>query len=422
MKKHYDKALLLVSFICLGFFVLKSLMPDEIKLDYANELDDSINLYTTDSHVALESNSEFDLMPGNYVFFEGESDTVAAKIDKVIFKGRSQVSITLKNGKIIDGKLSSREDTTLDQSNLRSSFTMMVSQPKRKSSTPVKFSDIEKIKGNAVYLLDNDVKLSDVESRAPRFYQRIESSKTISSFKPKVWKNPSLENNKTFYDVFTPPLIYLVNNKLTTSLPTVESQEPPEEPFGAKMVEFKYVPYRFVLKSWIANTPTFEDRVLTERLGRPIRSRIEVGTFYKLNNDTRLGQPSLLPTTEDDKNRSFVIHSFDIEELPQKSGGLRTAGIAVVEDFRLNKEPFKVNSLETNVWAGEIQFTLAFELEDLELKEEICDQNDIGKSIEYYGRIYKIISIDAPTKKIVISKVNPQRPNEEFTELSVIDL
>ena len=72
MKKHYDKALLLVSFICLGFFVLKSLMPDEIKLDYANELDDSINLYATDSHVALEPNSEFDLMPGNYVFFEGE--------------------------------------------------------------------------------------------------------------------------------------------------------------------------------------------------------------------------------------------------------------------------------------------------------------------------------------------------------------
>ena len=53
--------------------------------------------------------------------------------------------------------------------------------------------------------------------------------------------------------------------------------------------------------------------------------------FYKLNNDTRLGQPSLLPTTEDDKNRSFVIHSFDIEELPQSQGC--TAGIAVVEDF-----------------------------------------------------------------------------------------
>ena len=168
MKKHYDKALLLVSFICLGLFVLKSLMPDVIKLDYANELDDSINLYATDSHVAFEPNSEFDLMSGT-MFFEGESDTVAAKIAKVIFKGRSQVSITLKNGKIIDGKLSSREDTTLDQSNLRSSFTMMVAQPKRKSSTPVKFSDIEKIKGNAVYLLDNDVKLSDVESRAPDF-------------------------------------------------------------------------------------------------------------------------------------------------------------------------------------------------------------------------------------------------------------
>lgn len=422
MKKHYDKALLLVTFICLGFFTVKSLMPDEIKLDYANDLDDSINLYTTDSHVALESSSEFDLMPGNYVFFEGESDTVAVKIAKVILKGRSQVSISLKNGKIIEGKLGSREDTSLDQNNLNSSFTLMVSQPKRKSATPVKFSDINKIKANAVYLLDNDVKLSDLESRSPMFYQRIQSSNFISSFKPKVWKNPDLDNNKTFYDVFTPPLIYLVNNKLTTSLPTVESQEPPEEPFGAKMVEFKYLPYRFVLKSWIANTPYFEDRVLSEKFGRPFRNKIEVGTFYKLNNDAKLGQPSLLPTTEDDLNRSFVIHSFDIQELPQKSGGLRTAGIAVVEDFRLNKEPFKVNSLETNVWAGEIQFTLSFELDDLELKQVICDQDDIGKSIEYYDRIYKIISIDSPMKKIVISKGNPQRPSEEFAELSLVDL
>ena len=124
-----------------------------------------------------------------------------------------------------------------------------------------------------MYLLDNDVKLSDLESRSPMFYQRIQSSNVISSFKPKVWKNPDLDNNKTFYDVFTPPLIYLVNNKLTTSLPTVESQEPPEEPFGAKMVEFKYLPYRFVLKSWIANTPYFEDRALKNSLANKERKR-----------------------------------------------------------------------------------------------------------------------------------------------------
>ena len=67
-------------------------------------------------------------------------------------------------------------------------------------------------------------------------------------------------------------------------------------------------------------------------------------------------------------------------------------------------------------------YGLSFELDDLELKQVICDQDDIGKSIEYYDRIYKIISIDSPMKKIVISKGNPQRPSEEFAELSLVDL
>ena len=35
----------------------------------------------------------------------------------------------------------------------------------------------------------------------------------------------------------------------------------------------------------------------------------------------------------------------------------------------------------------------------------ICDQDDIGKSIEYYDRIYKIISIDSPMKKLSFRKV-----------------
>ena len=138
--------------------------------------------------------------------------------------------------------------------------------------------------------------------------------------------------------------------------------------------------------------------------------------FYKLNNEAKLTTITIA-TTEDDLNRSFVITHLIYRSF-RKVRWSSHCGIAVVEDFRLNKEPFKVNSLETNVWAGEIQFTLSFELDDLELKQVICDQDDIGKSIEYYDRIYKIISIDSPMKKIVISKGNPQRPSEEFAELS----
>ena len=177
------------------------------------------------------------------------------------------------------------------------------------------------------------------------------------------------------------------------------------------------MPYRFILKSWIGETPFVEDRILSTEFGRPVRNRIEIGTFYKINTNAKPGQPSLLPTDPDDSNRSFVIHSFKIQELQQKSGGLRTAGVAEIQDFRLGDKKFTINSLSTDVWAGEIEFKLSFAIDGLDEREFTFNQDDKGKVVDYNGRIYEIVSIVPEEKKVVLSKSTPSTPNRDFQEL-----
>ena len=102
------------------------------------------------------------------------------------------------------------------------------------------------------------------------------------------------DENETIYDLFTPPLIYLIDNKLTTSLPDAPIEEKEKEPFGVSIISFEKIPYRFRLSSWIGNSPYIEDRKLTEEFGRSIRNRLEVNKSYRLVENPKPGRPSLV--------------------------------------------------------------------------------------------------------------------------------
>ena len=73
------------------------------------------------------------------------------------------------------------------------------------------------------------------------------------------WTNNSNDFNSTIYDLFTPPIIYLVNGELTTSLPEKPEQAEKIEAFGLTLVEFEKEKFPLKLSSWIGQTPYFED-------------------------------------------------------------------------------------------------------------------------------------------------------------------
>ena len=77
------------------------------------------------------------------------------------------------------------------------------------------------------------------------------------------WEESNFEDNDTIYDLFTPPVIYLVDGSLTTSLPEDPIPEIAEqEPFGMELTRFSNEAYPYRLVSWIGETPYFEDTMV----------------------------------------------------------------------------------------------------------------------------------------------------------------
>ena len=87
---------------------------------------------------------------------------------------------------------------------------------------------------------------------------------------------------------FTPPLIYLIDNKLTTTLPDAPVEEKEKEPFGVSILSFEEI---------LTDSPSkldwefsyIEDRKLTEEMGRSIRNRLEVNKSYMLAENPKPG-------------------------------------------------------------------------------------------------------------------------------------
>ena len=87
-----------------------------------------------------------------------------------------------------------------------------------------------------------------------------------------------------------PPIIYLVDGKLSTSLPedplpTVEI----EEVFGMELTCSSNEPYPLMLSVGIGDTPYFEDTLVkrSDTSDENIRNRLEVGVPYKRLSDRR---------------------------------------------------------------------------------------------------------------------------------------
>ena len=205
------------------------------------------------------------------------------------------------------------------------------------------------------------------------FYQRtLPDEPIITEIDKLKWTNPVSDENSTPYDLFTPPIIYIHNGDLTTRLPEKEIKTEKLEPFGLTLTKVSKSEYPLILKSWVGETPYFEDLMAngSSNLGKVVRNRVELGKAYKRDLSRKPGQPSLIQCDDNDSQKMFIVQHFVVQQYrnPQ-TGGLRPVGRAMIKDFQLGGSAFEINTLMTKVFAGNYTFHFLANLPNLSPQE-----------------------------------------------------
>ena len=274
----------------------------------------------------------------------------------------------------------------------------------------IKMSEVKSIKAKLWLSIDANIEdLNDFEL-SPSFYQNTLGEEEEYLPERLKWINPSSEENQSDYDLFTPPIIYIHNGELTTRLPEKEEVEEKMEPFGLSLIGVSSADYPLRLKSWVGQTPYFEDLGFggdTET--KSVRNRIEVGKPYKRVLDRQPGQPSLEICDVNDSEKLFTVQYFAVQQYRNpETGGLKPVGRAMVQDHRLEGKPFEINSLMREVNAG--NFTLNFQasLPGLDPKNFTVESTMSVETFEYGGRIFLISEIDLENKSVKVTKQDPR--------------
>jgi len=373
----------------------------------------------------LEFSKETRLNPGDTVTFVSKDDEDSFQtfeIAQIALKSRGSYTIEIA-GKKIDGMLMSNNDLFLDRTWKKSKAVLdFVPDSGRPSQIPL--SQVSSIIGKKQFIFDDPIEELDPDEHFLSLYQGMNdrhSDHNDTRVDRVRWTTSTEESNESIYDLFTPPVIYLVDGNLTTKLPEKEViiVEKTEE-FGLTMETFQQKPYRFRMKGFSSEFPFFEDLEPTNKEKR-LNTRIKMvpGTPYKSNSDGKPGFPSLIPTTKDDVNKLLMVTVFRVDTVQdEKSGGVRPIGRAMVKDFKLGGKVFEIRHGWSEVFAGENEIILNYRLEGTEEKIVLSDK-DIGKTIEFGSRKYLIKEIDLSGKSLLIQKRGPN-PNDLLTEKLVL--
>ena len=87
-----------------------------------------------------------------------------------------------------------------------------------------------------MYVLDDSVDLTVLREKDPHFYQRDFSAFSSKNRKRPVWEEIPADRNNTIYELFTPPLIYIIDNELTATLPEAPIEEKEKNRLGLPLL------------------------------------------------------------------------------------------------------------------------------------------------------------------------------------------
>jgi len=414
LKSHYEK-------IILGFSILIALVLSLVS--FLADSDEEVpkngaarDLFWFDINEAglqiLGLSKENNLVPGDSITFISNNDEQIAdsfEIDKIILPQGSTYTIKFGN-KEREGTILTGTDLTLGRDWQKSKTVLdFITDDGR---VPIPMSQISSIHGERIFMFEQPIQEFDPDERYISLYQGLETDE-IEGNQTKVdrarWTKPSEDSNDSIYDLFTPPIIYLVDGNLTTTLPEkVVVKEVTVENFGLELEGFEKKAYRFKMSGWIGGVPIFDDRdpgVAQRRQNRRIRMEKQVP--YRENATGNPGSSSLIPTTAEDENKLLIIKYFEVQQIKdEKSGGVRSVGRALVQDYKLGGKPFEINSLMTEVFAGENEIRMSFRLDGASELITLADK-DAGKVLEFGSRKYLIKEINSDEKSLVVEKHGP---------------
>ena len=415
--KYYDKLLVITALSALAVVFALQVSEQTGSNAVINLEDHKPDWSRSSDGVIFQSKLENDLMPGNFIFYQIDDNNFSQiEISKLIFKRRSVVTIHLVSGKVLKGTIKPKEGVIIPKNWKNTNTPILLDIDGQ--VTPIQMRTIEKIVGTPKYVLSDNADLTVLRGKQPYFYQRGEISFSSKNRKRPIWDEIPADRNGTIYELFTPPLIYIIDNELTATLPEAPIEEKEKEPFGASIISFTEKPYRFRLMSWIGNSPFIEDIMLTEKFGRSIRNRLEVSSSYKLVETPKSGRPSLIEVDNNSSEKLLTLKYFTVQNAPQKNGGVKPVGRALIEDHFLKLKPFEINSLMENVFLGQFEVKLRFKIGKEDAYEITLTASDVGKEVNYNNRIYKILAFDSDKKSVMLRKASAI-PNQ-FEDLELL--
>jgi len=407
---HYEKLILIgTSFVLIVVGLINFFSSTEQNNKESFLKSPSFTIDSFGDQEVLIMLKETQLLPGNIIKLynlEEDNDFISFEVKKVIFSKRSKVSITLNKGKLLKGRLLNPTSTILSEGWQK--IRTPISFETNEGTKSLSYKEIEFIRGNQKIILDrpigdinpNNYLISVYQSKAAFI---VDSNRTTKS----RWTNSIGDENSSIYDLFTPPIIYLVDGKLTTSLPEAPTEKEKEEDFGLKLTIFNKEEYRLKLASLIGKTPYFEDleKKVSENSQNNVKNRLEVRIPYKENESYRPGLPSFVKTTLDDENKFLMVDFFTVQQIKDpKTGGVKPVGRALVKDFRNDGKSFEINSLMQKVYSGKFQIMVRFNINGLPVEDVKISESDIGKVFTFGKRNYQVLSIDIENKSLEVEK------------------
>ena len=431
LKAHYEKIILLISvLIALTFGLLMPLLSSLFSDGDSETLPEgsageAFFFSVSDGGLqTLEISKDTGLLPGDTITFvsiEDEKEAKAFRIPKVILENRSRLTVGFGK-KEIRGKLISGTDIVLDGDWKKFRTPLEIANEEGRGRATIAFSQINYISGERLIAFDDPIEEFDSEEWRISLHQPLHAEK-VDHNQTKTdrvrWTKPLDESGDSIYDLFTPPIIYLIDGNLTTSVPEKVEVRKTEE-FGLSLQSFQKKPYRFKMRGFSNTAPSFEDLdpTIKDRRLNP-QTRMELNVPYRINTNGNPGSTSLIKTTEDDENKLLMVKYFKLEYLKdEKTGGVRPVGRALVQDYKLGGKPFEINSRMTEVFAGDNEIEMSFSL-DGPSEQIVISDKDVGEVLEFGSRKYKILEINVEEKSLLIEKQGPLPNNLRKEKLSL---
>ena len=414
--------------LCVTTLALFSLLGDKHRETKSFRGQSGATLSQESKTITLETKTPHGLMPGELVIIEGaEPDFFNGNftVESILLpEGYADISLSLSGGKTILGKLKQSGAKELNREWRFS--TGILSVRTQEEDQDVRIAELEQLWGSTMLTItsDNDnEEESEGDFALVTYQKRGDIAEKSESARGGKWVEASSpKEGEPSYDLFTPPVLNVVNGRLETSLPEeAKPQKPPEE-FGLRLVAFEKVPYRFRIRSWIGETPYLEDlrHEFPPGSGRYVRNRLQVRVPYKENHNYKPGRPSLLPTKADDADKMISVDAFAVQQVRDpKTGGIRSVGRALIKDFRLPVKPFEINSFMDETHAGQYSIVVESTSKGNSSEKFTFEQNAKGTSFPLALRDYKILEIDLVKFRVHLEKqaLDPPELQREWLAL-----